>query len=299
MNYSYRPLADATFFAIAPLPATIYATANIASGISQIPSHPPLSQEEQANGEIPKTCARCSKLYKRDEDLQDACSFHPGFYREGRIGSWTCCKQLTTNAAPCTKVPHVEAKQASDELRRFMTMNAQANASSPTNSRAMPEDPFPSKKRKIRAETTPQDGFVTHIVLPVDTIEGVCLRYDITVGELAKYNRGLSAASFPAFRQLLIPVGVDDEVVVENGVSSEEKTKMEQEKLRVRFQKSFRVTSQVASSYLASNDYNYEEAAKDYQEDLAFESTQTKSPKMTASRSTKFEPIPSPTASRK
>ena len=158
----------------------------------------------------------------------------------------------------------------------------------------MPENPFPAKHRVIRAETTPQDGFVTHVVLPVDTVEGVCLRYDISLNELAKYNRGLTASSFPAFRKLLIPVGVDDEIVIETGISDDEKRKMEEERLRVKFQKQLRVSPEIATSYLSANDFDYEEAVKDYQEDLAFEKT-AGGVKATTSRSTKFAPVTSST----
>lgn len=291
MQHEYRPLAGQAFLPILPtlLPLPIPITANPIP--IDTPSGPPLSEDEHLNGEIPKTCARCSYLYRHADNIGTACGFHPGYFRDSRLtGMWSCCKQLSQNAGGCQRTFHIESKQASDNLKHFLT---NTHSSSTSLDSHMPAEPFPPKRRKIRAETTPQDGFVTHLVLPVDTIEGVCLRYDITVSELAKYNRGLTASSFPAFRQILIPVGVDDDIVLESGVSPEEKQKMEQEKLRFRFAKVLRTTPEVAAAYLSSNDYNYDEAVKDYQEDLNFEKAENVTPKVAASRSTKFTAMPS------
>jgi LysM repeat protein len=255
----------------------------------------PLSEEEQLRGEIPKTCGRCGSLYNRAEDTETACAHHPGTFRDGKLAFWDCCKALFSSAPPCTRVPHREAEFASDQLRKYLYMTAQNEHKRTVNASMMPgaidTTLGPTKKRIVKADNMPKDGVVIHTILPTDTLEGVALKYDISKAELFKANRGLSASSFPAFRKIVVPVG-DAEVLLETGLSAEQKKALEEERLRCKFAKQFRVSSEEAAAYLSSHNYDYELASKDYAEDMAFESSMTAAPSVIfSSRSTKFPAV--------
>lgn len=256
-----------------------------------------LSEEELRNGEIPKTCQRCGALYKNSENPLEGCRYHPGQYNESKLGFgfWSCCK-LLRGMPGCTKVPHEEAPEASSELKRFLYMTSEVEHLRNITPNMMPGEALPgtTKRRIIRADNYPKEGYITHTVQSTDTLDGVSLKYDVPKTEIFKANRGLSAANFPAFRSILIPVG-DAEVILATLISPEEKLKMEQERLCFRFAKTHHISNEEATAYLSSNDYDIDLATKDYLDDLAFESSTNNASRAQSSRSTQFTPLPSST----
>lgn len=298
MSYEYRTLPTDIVVAQAPGPIVYIPQARV---MIESPGQTPAYVEDPAYNDIPKTCTRCSKLYTRAEDLNgDACLVHSGYFRDGLAASWTCCKLPLQSAPGCVRVPHVESKHVTAELRRFLDMNALATQAATnlghTTTASMPMDPFPKKQRVIRAQVQPVDGFVTHTVMATDTFQGVCLRYDISENELAVHNTGLSALTFPSFREIRIPIGADDEVTVKAAMTDEEKRKAIEEQLKIRFMRQFKVSTEIAGAYLGTSEYDYDEAAEDYLADLEFERKHGASKGGPSSRSTKFSATSSPSS---
>lgn len=250
------------------------------------------------NGEIPKRCVRCGSLYRRGEEV--GCKIHTGHHFGMRASVWTCCHKLLESDAGCTEVAHKEDTSATDQMVKFVYMTNLAENTRTITPSMLPGGtggPGYGKKRVVRADNEPKDGLIVHTLLSTDTLDGLCLKYDISKAELLKANRGLSAASFPAYRKILVPVG-DAEVIMTDMLSPDQKRKLEEEKLRARFSRQFKVSSEEAAVYLGAQGYDYDLAVKDYKEDVAFESTvtNTQSNLIFSSRSTKFTPI-SPSSS--
>jgi hypothetical protein len=262
----------------------------------QIPQLSPLSQDEIVSGEIPKTCARCGVLYKREEDIATACHIHPGSYRDSHTFSdWSCCKKPLRTATGCKPVPHLEDQTASDQLRKYMYLTTQAESKRTVTPSMMPgssEGPGYGKKKVIKADNAPKDGLIVHTVLSTDTLEGISLKYDVSKTDLFRANRGLSTSGFPAWRKIMIPIG-DAEVILTEMLSPEEKKALEEERLRIKFSRQFKITIEEASAYLASHDYDYDKAALDHKEDMAFEVSlaDSSASSIFSSRSTKFTPV--------
>lgn len=277
-----------------PLPYVVIPTATVLQTS--------LTSEELINGEAPCTCRRCGALYKASENVEE-CLMHPGKlmdYNMARISTWSCCHEPSQSRG-CVKVFHAPQEQASEELKRFYMMTSAAESMRTVTPNLMPGGavlPVAPKRRIVRSDNEPKDGHVIHTVIPTDTLDGISLKYDISKAEIIRANRGLSAASFPAYRTLLIPVG-DAEVVLTDMLSPEERRKLEEERLRTRFSRMHRVSAEEASAYLSSHDYDFDKATKDYLDDMAFENTTTSSANSSknifSSRSTKFEPLPSAT----
>jgi len=308
MAYAYYPVPSHSL--VAPLPST-----TVYMPIAGLPSEPVLSQEEYVNGEIPKTCSRCGALYLRKEDTPRACRHHVGRFMDGQqMSFWTCCKQLLRDSEGCALTSHLESDVASDQLKKFIYLTNQAESTRTITPSMLPlstTDPngnmmdagSPKKKRVIRADNTPKDGVIIHTVTPTDTLDGVLLKYDISKAELIKANRGLSPSTFAAYRKIIVPAGDDTEVILTEITSPEQKRLLEEERLRIKFSRQYKVTVEEAGAYLSSNGYDYEKASDDYNADMAFEASLNKGYKSSSSsssskqsifssRSTKFPPSP-------
>lgn len=291
MSYTYGLLTST------PIPTYLPTEIAVPDEVSTRQNEP-ISEEELLNGEISKRCIRCGVLYKRQDDTNTACHIHVGIL----VGTlsvpnyWTCCKKLS-NETGCEATFHLEDKNARDSLLQYSILTTQAESRRTITKNMLPTGNVDSpKQRVVRADNEPKNGFIIHTVLATDTLEGISLRYEISKNELIKANRGLSTASFPAFRKILIPVG-DAQVILTDLMSPEEKLKLEQEKMRVRFAREFKTSSEEASAYLSTHDYDYQLAAQDFRDDVAFESalpnqTSGVNQSLFTSRTTKFTPIP-------
>lgn len=258
----------------------------------------PISEEERLNGEIPKRCIRCGVLYKRQDDTNTACAVHAGILLEPSTltSYWVCCSKLRHEPG-CVTTFHQEDTNAKESLLQFSMLTTQAESRRTITNNMLPADIIDApKKRVVRTDNEPKNGFIIHTILATDTLDGVSIKYEISKNELIKANRGLSAASFPAFRKILIPVG-DAQVILTDLMSPEEKKKLEEEKMRVRFAREFKISSEEAAAYLGTHNYDYQLAAQDFKDDAAFESALPKkgsssNQMLFTSRTTKFTPIP-------
>ena len=323
MAYAYYPVANETLVAPTPRYATVYVPMSLPV-LPVMPSQAPLSEEEQLNGEIPKTCSRCGALYARKDDTGEACRYHCGRFMDGQqMTFWTCCKQLLRDSAGCVRTRHVASEQASADLKKFIMMTNEHETRRTVTPSMLPlatTDPEGNldaflytgsptttntkKKRVIRADNSPVNGVVIHTISPTDTLDGISIKYDISKAELIKANRGLSPSNFAAYRQLVIPAGEDTHVIITEMLSPEEKRLLEEERLRTKFIKQFKVSKEEASSYLASNGWDFEKAAADYSADVSFEaslvnkassSSSSQNKAIFSSRSTQFPSTPSAT----
>jgi len=157
-------------------------------------------------------CERCRKMYKENENKEDSCSYHPGIYKDPggdfsmlsyvNFKRWTCCKKETQNAEGCQKASHKEDSIITGILSNFQTGDAASPSKSVTpKPKEKLKEPPPSPPPKI---VLTADGFISHEVQKTDTLEGLALKYNVTVPEIKKTNKMFANAITHKF--LKIPV---------------------------------------------------------------------------------------------
>jgi hypothetical protein len=118
--------------------------------------------------------------------------------------------------------------------------------------------------QEATVEEEPQPGYLEHKILPVDTFQGICLRYRITPSELRRANGGFSGTNLNlAPNPLRIPVNqkfLDSNQQRGQTVTASDKVRMLQNKCP-----SLHKTE--AKCYLELNDWSFEKALENARED--------------------------------
>ncbi len=228
----------------------------------------------------------------------------------GAFPMWSCCKN-DEHAPGCRVQYHLEDVEASksltlyDELRRTFGQNEHVTDEHVTDqdealidftglgpvpgaTRTMKHD-TPSKtsdtksandtsrdttrksRAPVRVSSTQLMGTeLIHYVKTSDTLYGLALKYDVTVADIKAANKMTSDNIF-AYSQLVIPRKTD-EVEVADEVSQED-VACRQAQMLNRFKRTQRVSNEEALYYLDICEWNYEEAVKEREEDVKFETS--------------------------
>jgi len=124
--------------------------------------------------------------------------------------------------------------------------------------------------------------FVEHKVLPTDTLQGLCLKYKISVVKLRQANGFSGSNLLLAPATLRIPVTVDAHGVVQSARSQDKKgEKFKLYQLRLTLPN---LSMREARSYLTFADWDLDAALAEAKEDLKWEETQTLSSSSVAER---------------
>lgn len=121
----------------------------------------------------------------------------------------------------------------------------------------------------VRVSSTQLIGTeLIHYVKMSDTLYGLALKYDVTVADIKAANKMTSDNIF-AYSQLIIP-RKPEEVEIAEEVSQED-VACKQAQMVNRFKRTQRVSNEEALYYLDICEWNYEEAVKEREEDMKFE----------------------------
>jgi LysM repeat protein len=246
-----------------------------------------------------------------DKSGSAPCRYHPGKYQTpissqhmGAFPMWSCCKN-DEHSPGCRVQHHVEDVEATqtlrvyDELRR--TLGQVTDEQSTGQEEALIDftglGPVPGVTRTIKHGTPSKPGSDTssdapsdttrrsrapvrvsstqvigteliHYVKTSDTLYGLALKYDVTVADIKAANKMTSDNIF-AYSQLVIP-RTTAEVEVAEEVSQED-VACRQAQMVNKFKRTQRVANEEALYYLDICEWNYEEAVKEREEDLKFE----------------------------
>mmetsp|Transcript_17650 Transcript_17650/g.23236 ORF Transcript_17650/g.23236 Transcript_17650/m.23236 type:complete len:258 (+) Transcript_17650:72-845(+) len=131
-------------------------------------------------------------------------------------------------------------------------------------------DNAPEKERDSEDSTTglrSGKDFVEHIILPSDTLIGICLRYKVTKRELQKCNN-FFGDNFRLCHKLIIPIKDGASAVKLQQMTPEIKIKL--------FQNESGLGVEEAKFYLEMADWHVQRALKQCSEDKRWEATQVK-----------------------
>jgi len=112
-------------------------------------------------------------------------------------------------------------------------------------------------------------GYITHVVLPTDTLQGLSLKYGVAISEIRSENR-LMTSNLHEKHTLRIPER--KKFTVEQEVNLSELEAMMQRRLVGRFKKMTSILEMSeALFYLEATEYDLEAAIKSYHEDSSWE----------------------------
>eukprot|EP00029_Vermamoeba_vermiformis_P005403 TRINITY_DN1868_c0_g1_i1.p1 TRINITY_DN1868_c0_g1~~TRINITY_DN1868_c0_g1_i1.p1 ORF type:complete len:381 (+),score=102.66 TRINITY_DN1868_c0_g1_i1:86-1228(+) len=257
-----------------------------------------------------KNCGQYYKERDNVPDVKSGtapCRYHPGKYQSpitsqhmGAFPMWSCCKN-DEHAPGCRVQYHVIDVEASksltlyDELRRTFGQSEHVTGQdevlidftglgpAPGATRTMQHgthsdtkpandtasDTTGKSRAPVRVSSTQLIGTeLIHYVKMSDTLYGLALKYDVTVADIKAANKMTSDNIF-AYSQLIIP-RKPEEVEIAEEVSQED-VACKQAQMVNRFKRTQRVSNEEALYYLDICEWNYEEAVKEREEDLKFE----------------------------
>lgn len=119
----------------------------------------------------------------------------------------------------------------------------------------------------------PQKGldYIEHVVLPTDTLQGLCIRYKITAPKIRQANRFTGTNLLLAPSTLLIPLNKDH--VISGRICVQDRNSREF-KVQAFLDKVIGMSSKEANAYLDMADNDLEEAVRDALDDKEWEKSQ-------------------------
>jgi len=132
--------------------------------------------------------------------------------------------------------------------------------------------PPPSKRPMIKTKviSATNEQFYTHIIMPTDTLQGLALKYGVTVSEIRTENRLTTGANLHERATVRIPVRKDK--IEEETLSERDKELLMQKRLVASFRRQARgnVSLDEAFYYLNLTQFDLSASLSIYAEDLAW-----------------------------
>eukprot|EP01092_Planopodium_desertum_P012644 TRINITY_DN598_c0_g2_i1.p1 TRINITY_DN598_c0_g2~~TRINITY_DN598_c0_g2_i1.p1 ORF type:complete len:309 (+),score=-20.06 TRINITY_DN598_c0_g2_i1:62-988(+) len=259
---------------------------------------------------VQKRCERCGIFYT--EATNGECFYHPGEFDEprgksGALVGWSCCRVLETNkqmlfipAGTFTVLKEESLKKDGRGCRRAEkhiedTLYSKATARFPFKKENLSAGPLAGRTITPGGTTphTPAHGptpsappltpsappdeafdetmYFKHVKEEGDTLLGLAIRYDIDVGELKRINRLFSDQMFQLSKFILIPK--EKEALPMKDKKLEDKNSL----LLSKFKRRTGCDLATAKYYLSMTEYKFDEALKEWNDDIAFEKSSGKS----------------------
>jgi len=157
-----------------------------------------------------KSCNRCRKLYKEEENNEWACKYHRGKFKESptftsiaTLKRWTCCYQEVEHSEGCTAGTHEEDHRVTGILNSF-AMAVSKDSELPTT---------PQQKKEVKNlikenKREKRKGEVQYAVQKDDTLQKLALQYNVSIGAIKKANKLFTDQIFGK-KVIIIPPEVD------------------------------------------------------------------------------------------
>jgi len=173
-------------------------------------------------GSTVRRCRQCAR-HLSDTEFFQSCEFHPGDYlgawepldpcKTGKSGWWTCCAATEKDAQGCVKGRH--AQDAALE-RKLAKLGRRSAVDFPLDAASLGAGPLAPRLDKAalvvaaQPDEVPESNdapseFITHRLLPTDTLVGLALHYGTSESLILSLNHLPCAAAFTAKAALRIP----------------------------------------------------------------------------------------------
>jgi len=216
-----------------------------------------------------KRCKRCGSYYVTN--LNTSCVYHPGTYSDLKFSpGWSCCYKVAKTDIGCSTSLHIEDAITSQFLSE-RPLNPEALSSIEIDSFQEPTIISEVEERKDEETETyvrKADGtiYYKHIVLPVDTLRGISIKYSVNPSTLKRINRIFGRDDEIHLKNyLLIPW---DKPVNEDKIEFPNPTNDELIKL---LKYEFNISVEEAKFYLSDAEWDITLARNQYLKDLEYE----------------------------
>jgi LysM repeat protein len=270
-----------------------------------------------------RKCVKCRKYYS---NVEEDCLFHPGKFRVtaskgfvyipgGSDGKWNCCKKAGEDAEGCMQEKHDEDRKTTITLNKFSNhlesdedhnqekvnkkkkvvlkdgdnedliepFNVTANISDFIE--VITDTPVDVDKIKKALGVEEGDGeFIRHKVSGTDNIQGIALKYGISVAKIKSVNRISKDTELYGHTHILVPRSKN--ASRKPKVGGDEKGYLKIQVIQ-KFKKEHSVSQEIAKYYLEANEFDYELACKDFEDDAKFDKNKTTKTKTTKTKKEK------------
>eukprot|EP01129_Flabellula_baltica_P001772 TRINITY_DN1168_c0_g1_i5.p1 TRINITY_DN1168_c0_g1~~TRINITY_DN1168_c0_g1_i5.p1 ORF type:complete len:388 (-),score=80.80 TRINITY_DN1168_c0_g1_i5:2166-3329(-) len=250
-----------------------------------------------------KKCKTCNRFYYRSDDPENPCCYHTGLFKNVgtssyfagmKLGSWTCCGATEQDHKGCKTGVHIEDRETTDMLNLFGTVTeterdasdlypdlfankeedvqleetVEGEFESPLDIFSTPSNVEKTVVDKDQVDINGESDYISHYVSSTDTLPGLALHYGVSVKKLKSINKIRQNNELYSFYKITIPKKSDELLVV---IDHEDQSDKIKRMMINKFMSRNKVPREVALYYLDIHEYNFDNAQKDYLEDLEWE----------------------------